>query len=244
MTRFEGKICLVTGASRGIGYATAQRLAKEGATIITAQRQKSDHHHSYPCDLSQPEVCADLIDHIIRDHGRLDVLVNNAGLMSEAPLDKMSLELWDKTIALNLTTPFWLMAKALPYLAEHKGAIVNIGSIEGLGANPGHSAYCASKGGLHALTKAAAVDAGPMGVRVNAIAPGWVDTELNNDFIEQMPDPASFRKQIAKIHPLGKTGAPDEIASLAAFLASDDASFITGQIITIDGGRLAQLPLP
>lgn len=244
MTNFNGKICLVTGASRGIGHAIASCLEAKGATVVTAQRQEAKGFQSYQCNLAAPEGLEALITQIISDHGRLDVLVNNAGMMKEAPLGEMSLALWQETLSLNLTTPFWLMVKALPHLAKTKGAIVNIGSIEGLGANPNHSAYVASKGGLHALTKAAAVDAGAHGVRVNAVAPGWINTDLNEAFIDSMPDPAAFRTDIGKIHPLGHTGEPGDVASLVAFLASDEARFITGQIMVIDGGRLVQLPLP
>ena len=244
MSNFEGKICLVTGASRGIGHAIATKLKERGATVLCAQRQQVEGFQSYLFDLCDTHAIEGLVERIIADYGRLDVLVNNAGMMKEAPLEDMSLSLWQETIALNLTSPFWLMAKSLPHLAKTKGAIVNIGSIEGLGANPNHSAYVASKGGLHALTKAAAVDAGLYGVRVNAVAPGWIDTELNEAFIDAMPDPAAFRADIGKIHPIGHTGTPEDVASLVAFLASDEARFITGQVMVVDGGRLVQLPLP
>jgi len=113
-----------------------------------------------------------------------------------------------------------------------------------LGSNPRHPAYCASKAGLHGLTRAVAVDHGSDGIRCNAIAPGWIETDLNAEFIESMSDPVQFRQQIGKIHPVGRTGEASEVAALAAFLASDDASFITGQIYTVDGGRTAKLNLP
>ena len=244
MRKFAGKIILVTGASRGIGAAIATEFQNQGAHVITAQRGKAPGFETYQIDLSDLDALEQMISDIISTHGRLDGLVNNAGIMPHASLEDMSLHDWHATIALNLTTPFWLMSKSVPHLAKTKGAIVNIGSIEGLGANAGHSAYAASKGGLHALTKAAAVDAGPQGVRVNAIAPGWINTTLNEDYINAMPDPDAFRKAIATIHPVGHTGAPEDVAKLATFLASEEARFITGQIMTIDGGRLARLPLP
>jgi meso-butanediol dehydrogenase / (S,S)-butanediol dehydrogenase / diacetyl reductase len=121
---------------------------------------------------------------------------------------------------------------------------VNIGSIEGLGANPRHAAYCASKAGLHGLTRAIAIDHGAEGVRCNAVAPGWIDTDLNVAFVESTSDPERFRRDIGRIHPIGRTGKPAEVAALVAWLASEESSFVTGQVWTIDGGRMAKLSLP
>lgn len=133
---------------------------------------------------------------------------------------------------------------AMPLLRKSQGALVNVGSIEGLGNNPRHPAYGASKAGLHGLTRAMAVDHGPDGIRVNAVAPGWIDTDLNEDFIEGMPDPAAFRAGLAAIHPIRRTGTPEDVAALICWLASEDARFVTGQVWTIDGGRMTKLSLP
>ena len=217
MMRFEGKTVLITGGRSGIGRASAERFADEGARVFTAQRGKDDQFESIPADLADPAAPQSVIDQVIHLSGRLDVLVNNAGIMQEASVEDMPLEDWMRTITINLTAPFLMIKAALPYLRQTKGAIVNTGSIEGLGANPMHAAYGASKAGLHGLTKAVAVDHGGEGIRCNAVAPGWIDTDLNIDYIESMEDPASFRRDIGKIHPLGRTGAPQEVASLITF---------------------------
>ncbi|MGB0846730.1 MAG: SDR family NAD(P)-dependent oxidoreductase [Thiolinea sp.] len=242
--RFTDQVVLVTGGGSGIGLACSRRFASEGATVYIAQRSDSTEFPTIHADLSQPDDCERVIAEVVAAAGRLDVLVNNAGMMQEALVTDMSVEDWNRTLMVNLTAPFLLIKYALPHLLEAGGNIVNIGSIEGLGSNPQHAAYCASKAGLHGLTRAVAVDHGQQGVRCNAVAPGWIDTELNIDFIESMPDPAAFRRDIGKIHPTGRTGDPSEVAALVSWLASADAGFVTGQVYTVDGGRMAQLSLP
>ena len=244
MMRFEGKTVLITGGRSGIGRATAERFAQEGARVFTVQRGADDQFESISADLADPTAPQAVMDQVTRQSGRLDVLVNNAGIMKEASVEDMPLEDWMQTIQINLTAPFLMIKAALPHLRQTKGCIVNTGSIEGLGSNPMHAAYGASKAGLHGLTRAVAVDHGGDGIRCNAVAPGWIDTDLNIDFIESMEDPVAFRRDIGKIHPLGRTGAPEEVAGLITFLASPDAGFITGQVYTVDGGRMTKLSLP
>ena len=244
MMRFVDKIALVTGGRSGIGQATARRLRNEGATVVTAQRGIDLEFSSISVDFADTNAASAVVDQVIATHGQLDVLINNAGIMQEAYAEDMTLDDWLRTINVNLTAPFLLIKSALSHLRKTKGAIVNTGSIEGLGSNPMHAAYGASKAGLHGLTKAIAVDHGKDGIRCNAVAPGWIDTDLNEDYIDNMPDPDAFRRDIAKIHPVGSTGKPQDVAALIAFLASDDAAFITGEIYRVDGGRMSKLSLP
>lgn len=165
MTRFEGKVALVTGGRSGIGRAIAERLRDEGARVITAQRQVDENGEGIVVDLSDPLASAQTLAKVIDRAGRLDVLVNNAGMMQEAAVEDMSLDDWNRNLALNLTAPFLIIQAALSHLRKTRGSIINTGSIEGLGSNPGHAAYCATKAGLHGLTRAVAVDHGHEGIR-------------------------------------------------------------------------------
>ena len=243
MIDFQGKIALVTGASSGMGAETARLLSNGGARVFGAQRGMSDFE-DIVVDFADPSSPEKAIEHIAKATGQLDILVNNAGVMREGTVEETSLDDWHLQMQINLTAPFLLIRYAMPLLRAARGAIVNVGSIEGLGNNPRHPAYGASKAGLHGLTRAVAVDHGPDGVRCNAVAPGWIDTPLNEDFIASLAEPAAFRAKIGGIHPLGRTGAPQEVAELICWLASDAASFVTGQVWTIDGGRMSKLSLP
>lgn len=244
MSRFTGKVALVTGGRMGIGQAIAERLRADGARVFTAQRGADPVFEGIEADLADPAAPAAVVEDIITRAGRLDILVNNAGFMQEALAEDMALSDWNRMIAVNLTAPFLLIKAALPHLRAVRGAIVNIGSIEGIGCNPHHAAYSATKAGLHGLTRAIAVDHGSEGIRCNAVAPGWIDTELSEVYIESFPDPAAFRAGIARIHPVGRTGRTQDVAALVAWLASEEAAFVSGQTMTIDGGRMVQLSLP
>jgi len=244
MSRFKDKVVLITGGRSGIGQACARAFASQSAHVMTAQRGRDEIFECIQADFTDPGAPESVVQAVLKRHGRLDVLVNNAGLMREGTVRETSLGDWADTLQVNLTAPFLCIRHALAHLIASQGNIVNIGSIEGLGSNPRHPAYCASKSGLHGLTRAVAVDHGPDGVRCNAVAPGWIDTDLNLDFIENLGDPDEFRAKIGTIHPVGRTGAPEEVASLVTWLASPEAGFVTGQVWTVDGGRMSQLSLP
>jgi len=164
--------------------------------------------------------------------------------MFETSLADLELDDWNRMLAVNLTAPVFLARALLPQLSDGGGSIVNIGSIEGLAANPGHVAYCATKGGLHALTRAMAVDLGEYGIRVNAIAPGWIRSELSDNYINAQADPDAAWEGLYRMHPVGRVGEPADVGQLAVYLAGDTAAFVTGQVIVIDGGRTSKLPLP
>ena len=181
------------------------------------------------------------------DFGRLDVLVNNAGICIEVTIKDMSANQWDQVMRVNVKSVFLMTKHAFPLMTNgisQAPAIVNISSIEGLGANPQHGVYGASKGAVASFTHNTALEYGPHGIRCNSIAPGWINTPFNEQFLEQYPDRAKVDTETKNLHPIGRLGLPEDIANTAVFLASENAAFITGQEIVVAGGRMAKLPLP
>jgi NAD(P)-dependent dehydrogenase (short-subunit alcohol dehydrogenase family) len=252
MTRLRDRIAIVTGGSRGIGRAIVERFLAEGASVVAAARRPpatafpaSGHLLFVAADVSRAADVEALFAKAIERFRGLDVLVNNAGIQLEKTIEDTSEEDWDRVMATNLKSVFLCARAALaPMRARGGGSIVNLGSYDGFVADPGLAAYCASKGGVHALSRAIAVDHGRDGIRCNTICPGWIETEMVEAYLASRPDPGGARRALDSIHPVGRTGRPADIAGVAAWLASEEAAFITGQLIVADGGLTAQAPQP
>ncbi|HKS01911.1 MAG TPA: glucose 1-dehydrogenase [Arthrobacter sp.] len=248
----EGKVALVTGGGQGIGRGIVDRFLAEGAQVAVVQRRelgKELLQHpgvlGIKADLSDAAAIKAAADQAAVHFGGIDILVNNAGVMFERSVADITLAEWDLMMALNMRAPLFLAQAALPHLQRRGGgSIINVGSIEGLSANPLHAAYCASKAGIHGMTRAMAVDLGKDGIRCNAIAPGWIASELSENYLESQPDAAGAREALNRLHPVGRVGQPTDVGDLAVFLASDRSGFLTGEIVVLDGGRTAKLPLP
>ena len=226
------KVALVTGANRGIGAAIADRFAQEGVRVVGVSRTpfESDLDVEFArADVSRPADVEQLMEDVVERHGRLDVVVNNAAIEHEGTVVDTSPEEWDHVMAVNLRSVFLCAKYAIPHLSQTQGVIINIASVDGLWAEPSLAAYCAAKGGVIALTRAIAIDHGHDGVRCMCICPSYVATDMLEQFYDAQPDPAAARAGAAALHPLGRISTPAEVAALAVWLSSDDASFATGQ---------------
>jgi NAD(P)-dependent dehydrogenase (short-subunit alcohol dehydrogenase family) len=247
---FTGKVVIVTGATSGIGRATAEAFGREGAAIVVVGRDETGLAEAATAVRlvgGRPVVCrADvtgddaperIVDTAIQSFGALDVLVNAAGVIASGTLDQTSDAVWDTMMAVNARAPFRLMRAALPHLVPRKGTIVNVSSVNGLRSFPGVLAYCVSKAAVDQLTRCAAIELAPLGVRVNAVNPGVTVTNLHRRSGMDETQYAAFLERSKTTHPLGRPGNPGDIAELILFLASDKASWMTGETIPVDGGR-------
>ena len=239
--RAGGRVVVVTGGARGIGRAIVDRFTTEGATVIIGDLtdpgevdtglDMTGQREWIPLDVTDELSVQEFAESVATGHGGVDVLVNNAGIMDTRTLANETVADWDHTMAVNLRGPF-LMAKHLVPLMDGRtdSAIVNIGSIEGIGANALHASYAASKAGVHGLTRALAVDLGPVGIRCNAVAPGWIDTDLNRNYVDKHPNQAQAATDLASLHPVGRIGDPADVAAAVLWLATPDAGFGPTQI--------------
>ena len=241
----EGKRALVTGGSRGIGRATVERFLDEGARVYYVARSQSPKHsalvkRAQACggevvfrgaDVGDESAIGEIIKEMTGEWGGIDILVNNAGMTRDGLIFRMSEEAWNEVMRVNLSSAFFASKAAAKHMIKQRGgAIVNVTSIVGLIGNGGQANYCAAKAGMVGLTKSLAREVGSRNVRVNAVAPGYVDTEMTKKLNEKQRDDL-----IGQI-PIGRVGQPEEIASVVLFLASDMASYMTGQVLPITGG--------
>lgn len=253
MQRFDGKQVVVTGAASGIGLACCQRLAAEGATVIGFDLQNVDQQNKapwetlvaarnarfYQLDVRDFAAQQKAIENSVAEFGAIDALITAAGIADAGPVHMLDEDAWQRVIDINLKGTFLSIKAVLPsMIAARSGSIITIASIEGIVGTEGGSAYNASKGGVVMLTKNIAIDYGRIGIRCNAICPGFIDTPMSRavfgfDFMQD------FKQGVVREAKLGRLGQPEEIAATAAFLASSDASFITGQAIAVDGGYTA-----
>lgn len=251
--RLSGKVAIVTGGNRGIGRAIAERLASEDAKVVVGDLLDE---RSLPAsevanlafmslDVTQESSVRAFIDRVLKRFSRIDILVNNAGTIIHKSIDDQTVEDWDRLMAVNLRGPFLMAKYVAPAMrSTGSGAIVNIGSVEGFMVNPWHTAYAATKAGVHGLTLGLAVDLGPDGIRCNTVCPGWIETDLNRSYVEMHPDRGLVERELSQLHPVGRIGAPKEVANAVLWLASEESSFVSGEMIAVDGARTKKISLP
>jgi 3-oxoacyl-[acyl-carrier protein] reductase len=247
MKLLEGKTALITGASKGIGRAIAKRFAEAGANVAFTYLSSVEKGQAleqelqsfgikakgYRSDASDYTAAEELISQVLTDFGKLDVLVNNAGITKDGLLMRMSEEQWDTVITVNLKSVFNLTKAATrPFMKQKSGSIINLTSVVGISGNAGQANYSASKAGIIGFTKSVAIELGSRNIRSNAIAPGFIETEMTGELDAKVVE--EWKQNI----PLKRAGAPEDVADCALFLASDLSKYVTGQVIQVDGGML------
>ena len=246
MFSLQNRVAIVTGASQGIGKTIARLFSEAGAHVVCIARNeqkikdlvniisKNGNSASYkPCDINDGDLLQETIKSVINDYGKIDILVNNAGITRDSLVLRMNNSQWDDVLNTNLKGAFFSTKSVLRSMMKNKyGRIINITSIVGLQGNSGQSNYSASKAGLIGFSQSVAKEVASRGITINCIAPGWIETEMTNNL------PQDKKSEIIKNIPIGKTGKTEDIAYTALFLASKESNYITGQTITVDGGRV------
>jgi NAD(P)-dependent dehydrogenase (short-subunit alcohol dehydrogenase family) len=244
--RLEGKIALITGAASGIGRGIATTFAREGAQVIVADRNRAGGEavvaeiaaqrgqaSFLEVDVAQPASVRELMQAVREDCGELDILVPNAGVMICKTLEETGEDEWDFMHGVNLRGMFLTLKYGGPLVRRPGGVIITTGSIDGLFGAPENAAYAATKGGIIAMSRAAALDYAKVGIRLNCICPGWIDTPINDLYFRDKPEE---KEKAARLHPVGRLGTPEDIANAALFLATPEASFVLGTLLVVDGG--------
>jgi len=253
--RLSGKIAIITGGASGIGRSAVSLFAREGAKVVIADvdaalaetaveqmKGAGGKICSVPTDVSNASQVKRMVQVAIDKYGRLDILFNNAAINPTGSVTDMAEEVWDKEMAVNLKGIFLCSKYAIPEMKKvGGGVIINTASIAGIMANANNCAYCTSKGGVIMLTKQMAIDYASFNIRVNCICPGFTQTPMLEAFFHAQPDPKAARRAVAAIHPIGRIGNPEDIAYGALYLASDEASWVTGTALVIDGGLISHL---
>ena len=253
--KLKNRIVVVTGAGSGIGRACAIESAKEGARVIVADINLQGADETvrqivankgqavvFKTDVSNPESVKQLVDFTIRSFTKIDTLINNAAIQVNKTIEDITFEEWNLQMSVNVGGIFLCSKYFLPYLRITKGSIVNMSSVNGFFVEPMCAGYCTTKAAIIGLTKAMAIDHGHEGVRVNCICPGYIDAGLAEGYFQSQPDPAKARVEAGRLHALWRIGKPEEVARVAVFLSGDDASFMTGASVVVDGGFGSGLP--
>lgn len=248
----ERRVVLVTGAASGIGAGIAEYFAKsgyavaavdidaEGAGRMVMKLKSSGPAIAVTADIAAEDQAQSAVQAVVREFGYISVLINNAGIEVSGSVTDLDAGQWDRQIAVNLRGAFLMSRHAIPTMRKRGGVILHISSVHACVSWAGSAAYDATKAGLIGLTRAMAIDHGPEGIRVNAICPGYIDTPLMETWLESVPDRKATMRQVLSAHPVGRIGTPRDVAQAALFLASDEASFISGTFLVVDGAMTAQ----